>query len=175
MLSWCCFHYVSMQCLFVILGASTEYMCNCSWYYKSTSSNTLWINLFCQCKPSQHIKTMQNVICVVSSTFNGNNAICCSFPLLALWIRSVLACFTSCVFYSFGCVALGLGLLLCLVALVALWQTETTAWKPNHVWGYYFAWLLCDKLKQMHGNLTMFGFTTLLAYYLTNWNKCMQT
>ena len=148
MLSWCCFHYVSMQCLFVILGASIEYMYKCSWYYKSTSSNTLWINLFCQCKPSQHIKTMQNVICVVSSTFNGNNAICCSFPLLALWIRSVLACFTSCVFYSFGCVALGLGLLL--------------------------AWLLCDKLKQLHENLTMFGVTTLPGYFLTNWNKCME-
>ena len=67
---------------------------------------------------------------------------------------------------------IGFGVTTC---LVALWQTETTAWKPNHVWGYYFAWLLCDKLKQMHGNLTMFGFTTLLAYYLTNWNKCMQT
>ena len=39
------------------------------------------------------------------------------------------------------------------------------------VWAYYFAWLhwlLCDKLKQLHENLTMFGVTTLPGYFSTN-------
>ena len=39
-----------------------------------------------------------------------------------------------------------MGLLLC---LVPFWQTETNAWTSNHVWGYYFAWLLFDKLRQI--------------------------